>query len=221
MTDLVARLARLDACAVSDALDSLGLDGVVFELNALASRTKIAGRAITVTLGPADGRSSQRHLGTSAVEAGSPGTVIVVEHKGRTDVSGWGGILSLGAKMRGVEGVVIDGACRDIDEADEMGLPIYGRVGVPRTARGRVLEYAWNTPITVCGVGVTPGDYVIADGSGVVVVPADQAEAVIAIAEKIVRKEQLMAQAVRAGSPISEVMGANYEDMLKDAVSDD
>lgn len=221
MADMLERLARLDACAVSDAMDSLGLDGVVFELNALSSSRKIVGRAITVSLGPADGRASVRHLGTAAVEASGPGSVIVVEHLGRTDVSGWGGILSLGAKLRGAEGVIIDGVCRDLDEASEMDLPIYGRGSVPRTARGRILEYAWNTPITVCGVAVTPGDYVIADGSGVVAVPADRAEAVIAVAEKIVRKEQLMAQAVREGRPISEVMGANYEDMLKEPVGDE
>lgn len=221
MSDLVARLSRLDACAVSDALDSLGLDGVAFELRALSTTRRIAGRAITVTLGPADGRVSHRHLGTAAVEAGAPGTIIVVEHRGRTDVSGWGGILSLGARTRGVEGVIVDGACRDVDEARDMDLPVYARVGVPRTARGRILEYAWNEPVTLCGIAVAPGDYVIADGSGVVVVPADKAEAVIGIAETIVRKELLMAQAVRDGRPISEVMGANYEDMLKEPVSHD
>jgi 4-hydroxy-4-methyl-2-oxoglutarate aldolase len=219
--DLVARLAKLDTCAVSDALDSLDMSGVALGLAGLSSQRKIAGRAVTVTLGAADGRAAHRHLGTAAVEAGGPGTVIVVQHNGRTDVAGWGGVLSLGAKTKGVEGVVIDGACRDVDEAREFDFPVFARVGVPRTARGRVIEYAWNDPVSVCDVTVAPGDYVLADGSGVVFVPADRADAVIAIAEKIVRKERLMAKAVRDGAPISAVMGADYEEMLKGPINDE
>lgn len=219
--DLIARLQKLDACALSDALDSVGINGVALELAALSSQRKIAGRAVTVMLGPADGRTAQRHLGTAAVEAGGPGVVIVVQHNARTDVAGWGGVLSLGAKTNGVEGVIIDGACRDVDEAREMDFPVFARVGVPRTARGRVIEYAWNEPVTLCGVAVAPSDYVLADCSGVVFVPAGVAEEVIAIAEKIVRKERLMAKAVRERVPISQVMGANYEEMLKGPIDDE
>jgi len=221
VSDLLARLAKLDTCALSDALDSLGVTGVALELTALSSHRRIAGRAVTVTLGPADGRAAHRHLGTAAVEAGGPGSIVVVQHNGRTDVAGWGGVLSLGAKTKGVEGVIIDGACRDIDEARDMDFPVYARAGVPRTARGRVIEYAWNEPVTLCGVAVAPGDYVLADGSGVVFAPADIAEQAIAVAEKIVRKEQLMAKAVRAGTPISQVMGADYEEMLKGPIDDE
>lgn len=220
-TDLIARLAKLDTCALSDALDSLGIVGVALELAALSSSRRIAGRAVTVTLGPTDGRTAPRHLGTAAVEAGGPGSIIVVQHNGRTDVAGWGGVLSLGAKIKGVEGVIIDGACRDVDEAREMDFPVYARVSVPRTARGRVIEYAWNEPVTVCDVNVAPSDYVLADGSGVVFVPAAAAGHAVALAEKIVRKERLMAKAVRQGAPISQVMGANYEEMLKGPIDDE
>lgn len=220
MDDLVARLAALDTCAVSDALDAIGLHGVALGLQAISVERRIAGRAVTVSLAPADGAAAHRHLGTAAVEAGEAGQIVVISHKGRTDVAGWGGILSLGAKLKGMEGVIIDGACRDIDEAREMALPIFGRVGVPRTARGRIVEDSWNEPIEICAIPVSPGDYVIADGSGVVFIPESKVAQVIAAAEKIVRKERLMADAVRAGQPLSAVMGANYEAMLKD-VGDD
>ncbi len=220
-TLLLARLAKLDTCALSDALDSLGVNGVALGLAGLSSRRRIAGRAVTVTLGAADGRTAQRHLGTAAVEAAGPGSIIVVQHNGRMDVAGWGGVLSLGAKTKGAEGVVIDGACRDVDEAREMDFPVFARVGVPRTARGRIIEYAWNEPVTLCGVMIAPGDFVLADGSGVVVAPADLAAQAISAAEKIVRKERLMAKAVREGAPISQVMGANYEEMLKGPIDDD
>lgn len=213
---LTLRLRMLDACAASDAMDAHGLDGVVYGLVELSSTRRIAGRANTVTLGPDDGRATHRHLGTAAVDAGGPGCVIVIEHHARTDVAGWGGILSLGAHCSGIEGIVIDGACRDIDEARELGLPIYGRAGTPRTARGRIIELAFGEPVTICGITVSPGDYIIADGSGIVVIPLAYAETVIAGAEKIVAREKLMAEQVRAGRPIASVMGSSYEDMLKD-----
>jgi len=128
---LLPRLAKLDSCAVSDALDTLELSGVALGLRSLTVRMRIVGEAVTVQLGAADGRAASRHLCTAAVEASGPDKVIVIAHNARTDVAGWGGILSLGASANGVQGVVIDGACRDIDEAVDLDLPIYGRTGVP------------------------------------------------------------------------------------------
>jgi len=212
--NLVERLSRLDCCAVSDALDSMGLKGVALGLVALSASRRIVGRAVTVKLGPDDGRASKRHLGTAAVEAAGESDVIVIEHGGCTDVAGWGGILTLAASTRQVAGVVIDGASRDVDEARELGFALYGRNGVARTARGRVIELDWDVPVRIAGISVAPGDLVIADASGVAIIPQDKAAEIIAVAEKVAWKESRMAAAVRAGTPVSHVMGRNYEDML-------
>ncbi|TAJ69807.1 MAG: RraA family protein [Phenylobacterium sp.] len=213
--DLLERLRRLDTCSVSDALDKLGLPGAVVGLVPLTIRSRVAGRAVTVKLGaPLDGLP-KRHLGAGAVMASQAGDIIVVEHRGRIDVSGWGGLLSRGAVKKGVGAVIVDGACRDLDESLEFGLPIYARAAVPVTARGRVAEHSFNEPITVGGVAVSPGDLVLADGSGVVFVAAGAAETVLVAAEAIYAREQLMAAAIERGDPIGEVMGADYEDMLK------
>jgi 4-hydroxy-4-methyl-2-oxoglutarate aldolase len=211
---LVARLARLDTCALSDALDRLGLGGVALGMSALSAGRRIAGTAVTVQLGPDDGRAGKRHLCTAAVDASGPGNIIVIAHGGRTDVAGWGGILARGARRNAVEGVVIDGACRDVDESREFDLPVYGRAGVPITARGRIVEIDWNVPVSIAGVIVTPGDLVLADASGVVFVQIARAEDVLEAAEQIMAKERLMAAEVDRGRPLAEVMGANYEAML-------
>jgi Demethylmenaquinone methyltransferase len=216
MDELVEKLQALDSCAVSDALDRLGLEGrAALGLAQLSTTRRIAGRAVTVQLGPDDGRGSKRHLCTAAVEASAAGTVIVIAHGGRVDVAGWGGMLSLAASARRVEGVVIDGACRDLDESRELQLPVYGRAAVPVTARGRIIEYDWDVPVTIAGIGVAPGDLVIADGSGVVFIPSARAAEVVDLAATIACRESLMAADVRAGRPVSEVMGASYENMLK------
>lgn len=214
MDPLLQRLAQLDACAVSDALDRARLPGVALGLKAVSAPGRVVGRAVTVQLGPDDGRASKRHLCTAAVEASGPGSMIVVAHQGRTEVAGWGGILSLAAKRQGAAGVIVDGACRDVDESREMGLSVYARATVPVTARGRIIEHDWDVPVTIAGVSVSPGDYVIADGSGVVFVPADRIEEILATAERVVARERLMAGDVRRGRPVSEVMGADYETML-------
>ncbi len=146
--------------------------------------------------------------------AAVPGDVIVVEHRARLDVSGWGGLLSRGAVLKGVAAVVVDGACRDVDEGLELGLPLYARAAVPVTARGRIAELSFNQPIRVAGVVVNPGDFVIADGSGVVFVDARAVEKILEAAEEIFHREQLMAAAIQRGEPIGDVMGASYEKML-------
>lgn len=213
--DLVKRLAQLDSCAVSDALDHLTIPGVLLGLHALTVPRRIVGRVVTVQLEAADNRIPTRHLGTAAVDASGPREVIVVAHGGRLDVSGWGGLLSLGAVRNGIEGIIVDGACRDVDESRELGLPIYARASVPITARGRVMETAWNEPVTMGNLQVAPGDLVIADGSGVVFLQAAHAEAIITTAEQIASKERAMAAAIRAGHSMTEVMGASYEELLK------
>jgi regulator of RNase E activity RraA len=212
--DLVERLAKLDTCAVSDALDRLGLKGSVIGVRPMTVEAKIAGRAVTVRLKAKGREESTRHLGTAAVEAASPGDIIVIDHHGREDVAGWGGILSTAAKAKGVGGVVIDGAARDIDESRGLGLPVYAKAAVQITARGRIVEESTNEPIEFAGVSVEPGDLVIADGSGVVFVAAGRAEEVLQAAEEIAARETEMAKAVTAGQSVMEVMGLSYESML-------
>jgi 4-hydroxy-4-methyl-2-oxoglutarate aldolase len=220
MDTLVTRLARLDTCAVSDALDGLALEGVAGGIHPMTSTARIAGRAVTVKLGPA-GATSQtpaRHLGTAAIEAASAGDVIVVDHQGREDAAGWGGILSTAAKHKGLSGVVVDGACRDVDEARALSFPIFATSATPRTARGRAVEESYNVPVSIRGIAIRPGDLVLADGSDVVVIPAEQAEQVLATAEEIAAREAAMIHDVLAGRPVSEVMGPAYEVMTARAV---
>ncbi|MDA9504509.1 dimethylmenaquinone methyltransferase [Bradyrhizobium sp. CCBAU 11386] len=215
MDSLIARLAALDTCAVSDALDKLGVSGAVVGISVLTGPVKIAGRAVTTKLGAPLPGLPKRHLGAGAVMASNPGDVIVVEHRGRTDVSGWGGLLSRGAVRRGVAAVLVDGACRDVDESRALGLPVFARAAVPVTARGRVAEHSCQEPITFGTVAVKPGDLVIADGSGIVFVDAARAEEIISIAEDISGRERRMADAIDAGKAIGEVLSGDYEDMLK------
>lgn len=215
MSEEVIRLRRLDVCAVSDALDRLTLGSVVTGVPQRAGAGRLAGRAVTMKVGVGDPPAGPpRHLGTTAIEAAGPGDVIVVEQRSGLEAGCWGGLLTLGAKVRGVEGVIADGPIRDIDEALGYGFPLFGRVLTARTARGRVVELGTNVQITFEGVRIDPGDYILADQSGIVIIAAANIAAVLDVAEAIVAKEAAMAKAILSGTPISEVMGGNYENML-------
>lgn len=219
--EIVTRLRRLDCCAVSDALDKLGLPSAVSGLRPMSSNRRVAGQVITCQLLKTEDVPKRegpvRHLGTTAVEQAGPEDVIVVEQRTGVDAGSWGGILSLAASVRGVAGVVAEGAVRDVDEARALDFPIYARGGTARTARGRVAEFATNIDVSIGGVPVSGGDYVIADGSGVAFIPAKDAERVLAVAESIAAREALMGKDVLAGRPVGEVMGTQYEDMLREA----
>ena len=213
--DLLGRLEKMDSCAVSDAMDSLGLPGEVTGINNQTTKDKIVGRTLTVELGskpPVGG--SAKHLCSGAIEGGKNGNVIVIQQSTGIDAAGWGGVLSNAAQHNGIEGVIVEGPARDIDEAAGLGFTVYARGHTARTARGRVYEQSFNTEIQVGEVKVNQGDYVIADGSAVVFIPNARAEEVVKIAERIVAKEKLMTEAVRSGTPVGTVMGSNYENML-------
>ena len=218
--DRVARLRRLDACAVSDAFDRLKLSGVVPGVPRQSGAGRIAGVAVTVKLdadSPSAGPHSgpPRHLGTAAIEIAGPDNVIVVEQRSGIEAGCWGGLLTLGAKVRGVAGVVADGPVRDIDEARMHDFPIFTRALTATTARGRVVERSTNAPVMAWGVTVNPGDYVIADASAVIFIAAGDIDRVLEVAESIAAREANMAKAILAGVPISKVMGGDYETMLR------
>jgi 4-hydroxy-4-methyl-2-oxoglutarate aldolase len=216
----VARLRRLDTCAVSDAFDRLKLSGVVSGIPRQSGAGRIAGVAVTVKLdaGPASQGSPPgppRHLGTAAIEIAGPDNVIVVEQRSGIEAGCWGGLLTVGAKVRGVAGVVADGPVRDIDEARMYDFPIFTRALTATTARGRVVERSTNAPVIAWGVTVNPGDYVIADASAVIFIAAVDIDRVLEVAESIAAREANMARAILAGVPISKVMGGDYETMLR------
>ena len=215
--NLIQRLSRLDSCALSDALDKLRMPGTVIGLLSVTVPRKIAGRVVTVQLEPHDGGkppSAQVHLGARAIEQAGHGDIIAVQQSAGAGAGCWGGILSVGAKVRGVAGVIADGLVRDVDEARGITFPVYARGATALTARGRVRERETGGTIMIGGVTVENGDYALADSSGTVFLARNQAAAIVEAAERIAAREFAMAGDLIAGRSISSVMGHDYESML-------
>ena len=216
--ELIERLSKLDTCAVSDALDRMNLKGAVIGIGPLWQCPRIVGRCMTVKIKPAGLEKSKQHLCTPAIAAATADQVIVVDHGGRTDVAAWGGLLSLAAHTKGIRGVIVDGAARDLDESRELQFPVYGRAPVQVTARGRVMQESFDEEIECAGVQVHPGDLVIADSSGVVFIPRAREKEVVAQAEALADREARMADAIRDGRSVVEVMESlGYEAMLAES----
>jgi 4-hydroxy-4-methyl-2-oxoglutarate aldolase len=207
----------MDTCALADALDSLDLSGVALGLERRSTRERIAGRVRTVKLaaGPAPSGPAV-HLGARSIAAAGETDVIVVEQRTGVDAAAWGGLLSHAARLKKIRGVIVDGPVRDIDEFREVGLPVFSRSVMPITARGRLHECGFDVPVTVDSVAVTPGDFVVADGSGVVFVPAARVEDVLNRAEDIAAREAAMVDALHAGQSVTDVMGSRYETQLQE-----
>lgn len=205
-SSLLDRFAAVDSAAVSDALDELGLPAGVGGIRPVWGPAAVVGFAVTVSLEPRTGGPAGAHIATTAIDSADDRSVIVVDNQGRTDVSCWGGLLSLGAARRGVRGVVADGVCRDVAEARELAFPVFSRGTVPATARGRLRQRSTGEPVQVAGLTVEQGDVVVADETGLVVVPRERAEEVVEIATAIVDRERAIADEVRAGAPLSRAM---------------
>jgi len=218
MSDLsttLARLAAIDCCALSDALDKLGLAGQATGLRREAGSGRVAGVAVTVKLGTGDPPPGPpKHLGTTAIEAADEHSVIVVEQRTGLDAGCWGGLLTRGAIRARVRAVVADGPVRDIDEARDLDFPIFTNALTCFTARARVVEKATNVPVQIGTATVNPGDFIVADGSAVIVIAPANVNAVLQAAEAIVAREAAMIAEMDRGTAMSAVLGGNYEHML-------
>jgi 4-hydroxy-4-methyl-2-oxoglutarate aldolase len=211
------RVNALATSNLSDALDRLGIAHcAVSGITPRWGRTKVVGRAITIKMTAAGAVPARAHLGIDAIAHSQPGDVIVIDNRGDLHNNCWGEILALGAKLQGVAGVVVDGAARDVDACEAFGFPVHARGTVPITARGRIVQEDWNVPVRLGDAPVRPGDVIVADVNGVVVIPIERLSEVVLAAEDIMAKENAMLAAMRAGEPIQDVdRRFNYENMLR------
>jgi regulator of RNase E activity RraA len=200
--DVRARLTALDTCALSDALDRLGIDGQALGLHAVDRSFRLVGRAFTVRMLPRglSGKSVGDYIDDVAA-----GDTVVIDNGGRLDATVWGDILTTVAHRDGVAGTVIDGVCRDIGRSLELGYPIFSRSSTMRTGKDRVAAEAYGQPVQLAGIRVEPGDWLVGDTDGVVVVPAVRADQVIAAAEEIAAVEDGIRAAVARGGRLVDI----------------
>ena len=202
MTDPnVERAAKLDTATLSDALDRHGILGQCYKVKPRSSDFRMAGRAWTLLYGPA---ASPPGTVGDYLDDVPPGSVIVLDNGGREDVTVWGDILTELAHRKGVAGTVIDGINRDVALCLELGYPVYSRDSWMRTGKDRVQVEATQVPVTIGGARVCPGDLLRGDADGVVVIPKEHEDKVLAAAEEIQAAEDAIRASVRGGMSLRD-----------------
>jgi 4-hydroxy-4-methyl-2-oxoglutarate aldolase len=198
----VATLAGLSTAAVSDALDKLGRPGAVPGIVPFDPAFRVCGPAFTGLY-----ESIDENGGTVGdyIDDVDPGSVVVLSNDGRLDCTVWGDILTAVASRRGVAGTVIHGVCRDVAASLHVGYPVLARGRNMQTGKDRVRLAATQFPVTLGPVTVDPGDLVLGDADGVVVISAAEAEEVLAVAVAIEEAETRIREGAAAGERLDVV----------------
>ncbi len=191
------------SCVVADSQEREGV--MRSYIRPLLPNTRFVGPALTVRMQPGNQVDC-----LDALSVAQPGDVIVVDAGGETETSIWGGLMAGLCKMKGVVGAVVDGAIRDIDEIKDLGFFIFSKAIVPRSTHspysGRYEPLEVNIPIQCGGVLVRPGDLVLGDDIGVVVIPLEEAPQVLKLAQEQARKEELTREKIRQGKTVDELL---------------
>jgi 4-hydroxy-4-methyl-2-oxoglutarate aldolase len=209
---IVQGFSKLTACNVSDALDRLHVGGAPHRILPLwPGCSKIVGPAITLKL-TSKGSASPVQGTMQALSAARAGDVMVVDHGGRLDVNSWGGIATFTALKRGLAGAVIDGVTRDIDEIKAMEFPTYAKGIIQQSIRNRCAYGGHNVMVQLGTTIVRPGDLILADENGVVVVPRERMEEVLKIAQTCAAAEERLRSWIAQGmDPIEAHDRVKYE----------
>jgi 4-hydroxy-4-methyl-2-oxoglutarate aldolase len=201
LDELIEEFRRHSTSTLSDAMDRLGIAGQVFGIAPLDRGFRLAGPAFTIRTIPV-----AVVPGTMGdyIDDVPPGSIVVIDNAGRLDGTVWGDILTIVAHRRGLGGTVIDGVCRDAARSLELGYPIFSRGVTMRTGRGRVQADAFQVPVSLGDVRVEPEDVVIGDADGVVVVPRQRQQEVLAAAREIAEAEDRIRREVEQGGRLDE-----------------
>jgi regulator of RNase E activity RraA len=188
--EIIQAFRSITTASVADALWGLGIAGHMCHEIKPFMKVKIVGPAVTVQEEPTSERVPPSHA-LELIDQSAPGSVIVIGIDGFRDVAVWGGLMTAGAVVNGIEGAVLDGGVRDIEEIErDFGFPVFARSICPATTVGRFKTVAANEPVNVGGVTVNPGDLMVGDRDGVVVVPASLVDAVLKEAQDIENRER-------------------------------
>lgn len=200
---------------VSDLLDSMGLHSVVAAtyVPPVIPGKKIVGTAVTLRSIPerktvTQGLHDKDFIRMASREVhylAEPGDILVADMGGNRDISNMGGQSVAVAVQEGLAGAVVNGAIRDIASCRKLDFPVWAKGMTPITGKCRIEAIEINGPVTLHDIQVIPGDLVIADDSGICVVPADRVQQVLDEVRSISRDEEVMRELIHKNAPISEL----------------
>ncbi len=209
---LLEAFRKVPTASLSDAMDQVVKKrGFLSHDMRPVFEAKIAGHAVTALLRPLTAASSASGaLGVlhsvQAIDESGPGQVLVVVVEDGLDIAGIGALMATDAKARGLEGAIIDGGARDVEEITRLAFPVFSRSMVPSSSVGRYTSVSKNQPVVCAGVTINAGDIIVGDRDGVVAVPKEHAEAVLKRAQEIDAREEKMFPLIRKFKSLVKVV---------------
>jgi 4-hydroxy-4-methyl-2-oxoglutarate aldolase len=201
MDAVVEGFRKLSVAAVSDAMDRLGVVGQCLAIQSINQGNKMAGRAFTIKYIPC---GIVKGTVGDYIDDIPPGDVVVLDNAGRLDCTVWGDILTAVAHKRGVGGTVVHGVCRDVARSFELKYPIFSRAKYMRTGKDRVQVDGMNVPVSLGEVQVQPGDIMLGSDDGVLTVPKEKEQEILALAQSISIAEDKILQSALSGMRLDE-----------------
>lgn len=214
--DIIERYRQLPdlTSSIADILDQYGVDSAIPTtfLAPIAPGQRMVGPAVTVKHGPARfnpgynvaNKTSPQLGAIDEVTLSKVGDVMVIDGSAVPTASNIGGIMATAVAAKGFSGVVVDGCVRDVENMKRLGLPVWARGATPRTGKHRMELMEFNGQVDIAGVRVSPGDLVLGDSDGVIVVPIELCEAVLLRAEKVAETEKVLLGAIESGASAQE-----------------
>ncbi|PSL03636.1 regulator of RNase E activity RraA [Haloactinopolyspora alba] len=204
--DTIDGYRAVTTASVCDALQSLGVQGFLSSQIRLRVGHKIVGPAVTVREEPTD-QAEPPTLALDLIDAAVPGSVVVIDVDGASEVAVWGGLMTAGAVANKLAGAVLDAGVRDVEEIGrDFDFTVFARSTTPATTVGRFRTVESNVPVTCGGVRITPGDLIVGDSDGVVAVPAAHVDETLATAREIEEKERQQTKLILETGSLAEGM---------------
>jgi len=204
--ELIEGFRSIGTSTLGDILDSIGIQNVISGVKPVKQGMVLVGPAVTI-------KELSGVLGTYTIEDfciskvidfAETGDVLVFDNAGK-EVSTWGGLASTAAKVKGIEGAVIDGGCRDLDQIVGMNFSVFSRHFTPNSAKTRIKIQELNGTIQCSGIRVSPGDIIVADWTGIIVVPREKAQEVLEKSREAERDEGYFIDELKKGKTFGEM----------------
>jgi len=196
--DLIFAFGKLAVTAISDAMGRIG--AMNSSIKSICRGINMVGPAYTVLNHPKDNLMSHY-----ALKYAKPGDVLIISTGEYREFSGWGELMTLAAKVKGLSGVIVDGGVRDAKQISEMGYPVFSSCVIPE-GTFKLNPGSINATVICGGIMVNPGDIIVGDDDGVVVVPANISEDILSKSQAIVTKEKALKERILSGESIYDIL---------------
>ncbi len=209
---LITELNQFDTAEISDALDSCGIEGALLGIKPISTGTKFVGPAFTVKYIPYKEKQIQFKNAGNYIDDVPSHSVIVIDNGGRQDCTTWGDILTQVAILNNIAGTIVFGATRDLEFIREAKYPLFASAVYMRSGKNRVFKSDQQCNLLINDVEICPGDIIVGDDNGVIVVPKERLAEIIEKARNIKTAEQRIITSIKSGMKLEEARKTHQYD---------